>query len=406
MSEASQKTVTALGSDAGSGRRREGAWSPDSRVGELVSGKYRITRWIARGGMGEVYEAEHLLLRRRVALKCLNAALAHDEAYVRRFCREAKAAASLQSEHIATVTDIDFLPDRAPYLVMELLDGEDLARTIKRGPLPVSRAVDIALQVCRGLALAHRSGLVHRDLKPANVFLCRRDDGGVLAKILDFGIAKMSTVEEVALTGPGAVMGTAYYMAPEQARGSLTVDARADIYAIGAMLYEALSGRRPFQGSTYNEVLYKVMTTTPTPLGALDPALPERLTAVIARAMAPDPEDRHPSVEDLAAALSSFEEAGAGALPRPAAGEDRPKTRRPLRTRISIAAGAVVACGAIALLAPWLSKTEAPAALRALPSASLREAPVAPVTAAIASPPSLVVGAIPRTQPNDDEAKP
>jgi serine/threonine protein kinase len=425
MPEASQKTVTTLGSDAGGGQRRDFASSDASsvascangRIGQLVSGKYRIVRRIARGGMGEVYEAEHLVLHRRVALKCLHPALAHDEAYVRRFCREAKAASSLQSEHIAAVTDIDLLPDGAPYLVMELLEGEDLARTIKRGPLPVSQAVDIGLQICRGLALAHRSGLVHRDLKPANVFLCRRADGTPLAKILDFGIAKMSTMstaEDAALTGPGAVLGTAYYMAPEQARGSLAVDARADVYALGAVLYEAISGRRPFQGATYNEVLYKVMTTTPPPLGALDPELPTQLTAVIARAMAPDAANRHPTVEDLAADLSPFQDRTDAATTRlslsaaviqtpRAPGHARPGGfTSPVSTRSAIAIGVVVAVGAIALFAPWRRTTEPPPLMHARSVLPVE----APAKLVATSPISLPVSpTIQRMDPNFDETK-
>jgi serine/threonine-protein kinase len=193
-------------------------------------------------------------------------------------------------------------------LVMEYLDGEDLAHLLVRGgPLPVPRAAYIIIQACRGLAAAHARGIVHRDLKPENLFICKRNDGSDLVKVLDFGIAKLHTGPVgTGLTQTGTTMGTPFYMSLEQARGAKEVDHRTDIYALGVILYEILSGTKPHPGESYNEILYHVISKEPAPLDGTRPGLPPGLSAVVHRAMAREVEDRYASAADLTAALIPF----------------------------------------------------------------------------------------------------
>ena len=203
--------------------------SQASRVGEVVGGKYRLVRLLGEGGMGAVYEARHDLIGRRFAVKFLHAALAVHSEILARFRREAQSAGSLENENIAAVTDFGAADDGAPYIVMEYLDGEDLARILARtGPLTPTRAAHILIQVCRGLVAAHGRGIVHRDLKPENLLVQQRGDGGDLVKILDFGIAKLRATETQADSGTrtGVTLGTPYYMSPEQARGQKELDER------------------------------------------------------------------------------------------------------------------------------------------------------------------------------------
>lgn len=275
---------------------------PPDLVGKQVGGKYEIVRFIACGGMGCVYEAKHGELGRRFAIKFLRAKFTRRADMVRRFAREAKSAAALECEHIVAVTDVGVFGD-VPYLVMEYLEGKTLSTLLRElGALPPKRAADIALQVCRGLTVAHRAGIVHRDLKPANIFLCRRSDGTDQAKLLDFGIAKCSD-GDASLTRPGSAMGSAHYMAPEQARGAKHVDARTDVYALGAVLYEAISGNKAHPGDGYDEVLYRVLRERPARLETLCPGVPAALAHVVHRALEAEPDQRFASADELAAAL-------------------------------------------------------------------------------------------------------
>ncbi|HEY4158395.1 MAG TPA: serine/threonine-protein kinase, partial [Polyangiaceae bacterium] len=290
------------------GTSRDESGPQAARVGQIVAGKYRIERLIGRGGMGEVYEARHLVVGRRFAIKFLQErrALAPDSAT--RFLLEAQAAGALDSEHITAVLDFDRAQDGAPFLVMEYLSGESLARILAReGRLPVPRALDILLQVGGGLEVAHEARIVHRDLKPDNLFVVRRADGSDLVKILDFGIAKLlGDGPDAGTTHSGAVLGTPFYMAPEQARGEKTVDHRVDIYALGVIGYEVLSGQKPHPGDGYNAILAHILTQPVLPLHALRPDLPSGLAAVIERALAFDPAARHASVSAFVAELSPF----------------------------------------------------------------------------------------------------
>jgi serine/threonine-protein kinase len=255
--------------------------------------------------MGEVYEARHVVVGRRFAVKFLHPQLAQGREAASRLLREAQAAGALDNPHLAAVLDFDTAPDGSPFLVMEYLSGESLATTLSReGPLPLPRALSILLQVCDGLDVAHRAGIIHRDLKPDNLFVTKRKDGSDLIKILDFGIAKLVEAgPDGRVTRSGAVLGTPYYMAPEQARGEKGIDFRVDIYAVGVVAYELLSGKKPHPGDGYNAILAHILTQPIAPLASLRPELPPALVRVIERALASDPSARPNSAVELAAAL-------------------------------------------------------------------------------------------------------
>jgi serine/threonine protein kinase len=280
----------------------------NTRVGRTAGGKYKLVRLLGEGGMGAVYEAQHAVVGRRFAIKFLHPELAGNIEIVARFQREAQAAGSLENENIAAVVDAGAADDGAPYLVMEYLEGEDLAHLLVRtGPLPVPRAAYIMIQACRGLAAAHERDIIHRDLKPENLFVCKRNDGSDLVKVLDFGIAKLHVGGSgTGLTHTGATMGTPFYMSLEQARGAKEVDHRSDIYSLGVILYEILSGAKPHPGESYNEILYHVISNEPSPLDSVRVGLPAGLAAVAHKAMAREAGDRYASVVDLMEALIPF----------------------------------------------------------------------------------------------------
>jgi serine/threonine-protein kinase len=251
------------------------------------------------------------MIGRRFAVKFLHSELAGHGEILARFRREAQAAGSLENENIAAVTDFGSMPDGAPYIVMEFLEGADLAKVLAQtGPLPVARAAHILIQVCRGLVAAHARGIVHRDLKPENLLLQKRGDGGDLVKILDFGIAKLKTTEErsEAATRTGVTMGTPYYMPPEQARGQKELDERADIYALGVILFELLSGQKPHNGENYNAILYSILMQAAPRIESYRPDLPPELAAIVHRAMAADAKQRYQSATELSQALTPFVE--------------------------------------------------------------------------------------------------
>jgi serine/threonine protein kinase len=280
-----------------------------ARIGEVLAEKYRIVRFMGEGGMGAVYEAQHEVVGRRFAVKFLHTDLARRQDILDRFKREARAAGELESENIASVIDFGQTQDGIPYLVMELLQGEDLAHLLAReGKLPVVRAVNLVIQACRGIEAAHAAGIIHRDLKPENLFVCRRGDGSDLVKILDFGIAKLAgtalDVVAASVTNPGATLGTPFYMPPEQARGENAIDHRADIYGLGVILFEALSGQKPHPGDSYNVILYHILTQPAVPLASLRPGLPDGLAELVHLALSPDPNARPASAKELAHALS------------------------------------------------------------------------------------------------------
>jgi len=273
-----------------------------------LSEKYQLVRMLGEGGMGAVYEARHKVVGRRFAVKFLHAEYAQKTDVMARFRREAEAPGPLECEHIAAVLDFGTASDGAPFIVMEYLDGEDLHSLLKREPrLPVRRAAEIAVQVCRGLEVAHNAGIVHRDLKPANIFLSRRSDGTDLVKLVDFGIAKLLESARSGInTATGTLVGTLYYMAPEQARGDKLIDRRADTYALGATLYEALSGELPHPGTEQHAVLFHIVYEPFVPLKSRRPELPDALCQVVEKAIAKERDERFQSARELANALLPF----------------------------------------------------------------------------------------------------
>jgi hypothetical protein len=284
--------------------RGEGAEDP--LIGAILGDTYEISRRLGEGGMGRVYEGRHVRLGRRFAVKVMHQMFATDRDALARFRREATSAAAIMSPHVAEIVDVNATREGQPYLVYELLEGEDLGSLLERdGTLTIGRATRIARQVARGLAAAHAAGVVHRDLKPENVMLVRGADGGDHAKVLDFGIAKVAQDEK--LTRTGAVLGTPAYMAPEQARGGTAIDQRCDVYALGAMLYRALTGRPAFSGEDAGRTLTSVIWDEPTRPKTLRKDLPDALEVVIQRAMSKDPDARFASMKELDAALAPFD---------------------------------------------------------------------------------------------------
>jgi serine/threonine-protein kinase len=258
--------------------------------------------------MGVVVAAEHLELREKVAIKFLLDEATADAELSERFLREARAAVKIKSEHVVRVIDVGRLPSGAPYMVMEYLEGEDLSQRLRRGAVPVQDAVDYIIQSCEAMSVAHRSGIVHRDLKPANLFLTKRPDGSAIIKVLDFGISKVTNADgsSLNLTQTQTMMGSPLYMSPEQMRSSKDVDRSTDIWALGVILYELVSGQVPFDGSTFPEVLVKVMGEPAPPLDECCPGLPEGFAAVVERCLCKDRDDRFSSVAALAVALTPF----------------------------------------------------------------------------------------------------
>lgn len=296
----------------------------DELVGTTLAGTYSIVCVIGAGGMGRVYEARHTRIgSKRFAVKVLHAELARHPDVLSRFQREAEAAAAITSPYVVGVYDVDRLPDGRPYLVGELLEGRELADHIdKNGPMEVGEAVRIVRQTCKGLAAAHACGVIHRDMKPENVFLTG-DLAWPTAKVLDFGISKLGDAPGAALTKTGMIMGTPSYMAPEQARGE-KVDERADIYAVGALLYATLTGRRPFDSDDPTATLAAVLTKDPIAPRMFNPNIPEPLELVVERAMSKRPADRHATMVELDADLAPWDPAERSGGGGPSLSNDEP----------------------------------------------------------------------------------
>ena len=289
-----------------------------SRVGTVVADKYRIVQVLGRGGMGTVYEAVHTSIGKHVALKFLEGHV-DDNAQTRaRFLREAQTASLVESPHVVHIFDSGWSDDGAPFMVLELLRGQDLRALLRsEGRLLIEHAVAIAEQTLRALIQTHAAGIVHRDLKPENIFLCEIEGSEPLVKVLDFGISKVILPQETldTLTHQGTVLGTTFYMSPEQAQGAPDVDARSDIYGLGGILYEMLTGRTPHVGNVQHAVLVEICTRDAPDVRLLAPQVPEELAHVIARALSRDREKRFESAQSFLNALGPFSQMRTG--PRP-----------------------------------------------------------------------------------------
>ena len=266
-------------------------------IGKTIS-HYRILEKLGEGGMGVVYRAEDARLGRAVALKVLPQHLGGDDEAKRRFIQEAKAASTLDHPNICTIHEIDETKDGQIFMVMALCEGHTVRETLARGPLDIARAVDVAIGVARGLQRAHERGIVHRDIKPANIMVT--NDGAV--KIMDFGIAKLAG--EATITRTGSSIGTVAYMSPEQASGA-AVDHRTDIWSLGVLLYEMLTGQRPFSGEFDQAVIYTIMHQEPKPPTALRRDVPAEIERVVMKATAKSPGARFQSAGEMRVALET-----------------------------------------------------------------------------------------------------
>ena len=294
--------------------------TPQMAAGETVADRYRINRVLGEGGMGVVYAAEHMLMRKEVALKVLHGDMSAMPEIVARFEREAIAAAAIDHPNVAGATDFGRLPDGACYLVLELLKGVSLRDEVKKGPMPLERALVIMRGIANGVAAAHAKNIVHRDLKPENVMLVERDGLPDFVKVLDFGIAKMETHAREAAAGGqqivtrvGTIFGTPEYMAPEQAVGD-KVDPRADIFALGVVFLEMLTGKCPFEGQVLNVLRERILMSTMPDMSAIKN---DEVKALITKMLQRDPDDRLQSANDLLAAIDSLEGIQSTRISRP-----------------------------------------------------------------------------------------
>ncbi len=279
----------------------------DPRIGMVLQDRYRIVRVLGEGGMGTVYEGEHIVIKRRVAIKALHAQFAQNPEIVARFHREALAATSVGHANIVEVTDMGQFPDGSVFMVLEFLEGRDWSDDIeKQGPQPAAKTIRILSQVCDALDAAHAKGIVHRDLKPENIFLITRGDNADFAKVVDFGISKFHDSTDKSMTKTGTAMGTPYYMAPEQAQGKKDVGKSADIYSLGVILFQALTGQFPFDDESYPMLVLKICTEPAPELGLYRPDLPRELSDIVGRCLRKDPNQRFASCGDLKAALAPY----------------------------------------------------------------------------------------------------
>ncbi|MEM9070608.1 MAG: serine/threonine-protein kinase, partial [Myxococcota bacterium] len=296
----------------------DAAEASDPKIGMMLQDRYRVVRKLGEGGMGAVYEGEHVLIKRRVAIKCLHAQFAQNAEVVARFRREAQAATSIGHENIIEVTDMGLFDDGTVFMVLEYLEGRDWSDVIEaQGAMSLGRVVRILSQVCDALGAAHAKGIVHRDLKPENIYLIERSGNPDFVKVLDFGISKFMDPEgpNHSMTRTGTTLGTPYFMSPEQARGSKEVDGRTDLYALGVILFHSLTGRYPFDDESFPALILKICHEAAPSVRTLRPDLPEAVDAIVSRLLSKEPRERFQDCASLKAALSPFADVDTIPLP-------------------------------------------------------------------------------------------
>ncbi len=296
------------------------------QIGDVIQNKYKIVRMIGHGGMGAVYEGENMAIARRVAIKVLLKMAAGQQGVVERFEREAQAAGRIGNDHILEVLDMGTLDDGDYFMVMEYLDGENLQERIDRnGKLAPQEIAPLARQLLTGLQAAHDAGIIHRDLKPENVFILKEKAGRPdYVKIIDFGISKFTQLGgDMKMTATGAVMGTPYYMSPEQAKGVSAADSRSDLYAVGVIIYRAITGQVPFDGQTFNELLFKIVLSPLPNAREFVPDLDPAFESIIHKAMAREAEDRFQTANEFIDALAQWEQSGAAVSVAPEGTEEQ-----------------------------------------------------------------------------------
>jgi serine/threonine-protein kinase len=379
-------------------------------IGEVVAGKYCVERLIGEGGMGVVVAARHLQLDTVVALKLLPDSATTDPVLVERFLRESRAAAKLRSDHVARVLDVGTLESGAPFMVMEYLEGANLADVLAAGGrLEPSTACDYVLQACEAVAEAHAHGIVHRDLKPENLYLTTRVGGAGFVKVLDFGVSKTTAVAG-SLTTTKAVVGSPMYMAPEQMRSSRVADPRSDVWALGVVLYELLTERCPFEADSLPDLCLKISRDAPRPIIEVRAELAPELAAIVERCLQKDPARRYANAAELASALEPFAPAHASVEASSArrviqslgetmvegapASESRPPRRRRIVSLGVVLVGAAIVGGVLfATRPPPGPQRLALAAVDAVRSASYleQESDMAPAPATLAPLPAATV---------------
>ncbi|MFO0606084.1 MAG: serine/threonine-protein kinase [Polyangiales bacterium] len=368
------------------------------RRGAVIAGRYRLVRPLGEGGMGEVWEAEHTLMRRRVAIKLLRADRARRGEAVKRMIHEAEAAGRVRHPNTVEVLDVGADVDGTVFLVQELLEGVDLRRHLAaRGALSPAEAVGLLVPVMEGAAAAHRLAILHRDIKPENVFLARGAGGAVVPRLIDFGLSKIldATRESLTLTREGSILGTPYYLSPEQARGETSVGAGADVWAMGVIFFEAIAGRHPFQAPNYNALMIAIVSDPIPRLDAVAPDVPAALADAVARAL---DRDRARRFEDMGAFLDAVRAATTDGLPTAAAAttEASPLAHAPTLPampsraprsprRIALAAGAL-ALGALTAAYALRPRATTPPAVRASPARAAVPAAPSQVTALVLTP--------------------
>jgi eukaryotic-like serine/threonine-protein kinase len=411
----------------------------DPLIGQVIQGRYRIGRTIGSGGMGVVYEAQHLLIGRKVAVKVLTARGLLSNAGVVRFRREAQAAAAVGNSHVVDVLDMGQLDDGSLYIVLEHLEGGHLGwAAAQSGPFSVGRAVHVMCQLCDALSAVHAAGIVHRDLKPENIFLIERDGEPDFVKVLDFGVCRFEERDGVSLTASGDMIGTPLFMAPEQVENQASIDHRTDVYALGALLHFLLTGRAPFEAGTLPKLFIRICVEPPPSLRAADPSLPAELDAIVSRALSKSPELRFESCAALKQALLRFHEASpmsqtrrkdelAVTLPAssdasyqanvapenasaPPAGVSKSKGRQRLLKACIVGLGALSGLG-VFLLSSGSPNEPAAAPVLALPTPELSKlapseaanpvSPASPVESSNPAKPAAVTSAPRRAQPRE-----